>query len=582
MKKFTAVFLACLLLISTLSVVCYAVSESDFYGADDKPFFSEKYLGTVESGYPLYYYEVPSPPWMCEFSHQYGGYIITNYNGNAEKDNGFYLKNEGERIYLSEAFEKGWTDIEEVVSLTKENAPELYNYRIFSVKDAEKLVKERYNDNIKLEYVGIIYAGYYLFYENDLEKALVEWVLDFQFGDYAFRAFGGHTGNVEPEALGLYVMNDGKILNIKEAYEQIPKSAFGDNYDLVNIIKSKKLNYSFTVSRKSDIKETTEPIETTVSTAPAEIPTTEPGEQCTAMIPWIEHETYTIPPTTATVAEPGVTEPEESVPKASPETPKSVYLKLKQKKNKYYELDIFKKLKDGIYLTHQYAGMPSGCYRGYCVDKYIYYICDDEFAAHIYDYKHNKEYKLINAYNKGVISKKNLAKISAILTKADVNGASLNKNEEEIKAGETTPLYQFFAEYGKKKVKISNRKVVKFVTDEKGFVFAGLKKGKATVTIIQKRGKPVSQKIIVKSNPKLRNKKGKKIKVLSVKYGSIAKVYIKGKVKGVNNKYKNTSYAAFVSGKSAKVLKIRGLKRGKTTLKIFVNGYKLKLKVKVK
>jgi hypothetical protein len=311
MKKFTAVFLACLLLISTLSVVCYAVSESDFYGADDKPFFSEKYLGTVESGYPLYYFEIPSPPWMCEFSHQYGGYIITNYNGNAEKDNGFYLKNEGERIYLSEAFEKGWTDIEEVVSLTKENAPELYNYRIFSVKDAEKLVKERYNDNIKLEYVGIIYAGYYLFYENDLEKALVEWELDFEFGDYAFRAFGGHTGNVEPEALGLYVMNDGKILNIKEAYEQIPKSAFGDNYDLVNIIKSKKLNYSFTVSRKSDIKETTEPVETTVTTAPAEIPTKEPGGTTSPA-------SSTAQPTTE-VSETAFTEPASAIPSVTVE-----------------------------------------------------------------------------------------------------------------------------------------------------------------------------------------------------------------------------------------------------------------------
>ena len=40
--------------------------------------------------------------------------------------------------------------------------------------------------------------------------------------------------------------------------------------------------------------------------------------------------------------------------------------------------------------------------------------------------------------------------------------------------------------------------------------------------------------------------------------------------------------AKVTSKKSAKSLKIKGLKKGKTTLKITVNGVKLKLKVKVK
>ena len=454
MKKFTAVLLACLLLISTLSAVCYAVSESDFYGADDKPFFSEKYLGTVESGYPLYYFETPSPPWMCEFSHQYGDYIITNYNGNAEKDNGFYLKNEDERIYLSEAFEKGWTDIEEVVSLTKENAPELYNYRIFSVKDAEKLVKERYNDNINLEYVGIIYAGYYLFYENDLEKALVEWELDFQFGDYAFHAFGGHTGNVEPEALGLYVMNDGKILNIKEAYEQIPASEFCDDlYDLVNIIKSKELNYSFTVSRKSDIKETTEPIETTVTATPAEIPTTEPGGTTSPASSTAQ--------TATEASETAFTEPAEPVKE---HTPSYLYRALKLKAGK-----------------------------------------------------------------------------TAVL---NVSGASLTTSNKKVAL-------------------VKNGKVT------------ALKKGTADITAVVGNIKYIYKTEVV-NNPSISKKS------ISVKKGKTKSVKLIGKAKPVNNKYTNTKTAKIISKRSADKIKIRGLKRGKTTLKIFVNGYKLKLKVKVK
>ena len=55
-----------------------------------------------------------------------------------------------------------------------------------------------------------------------------------------------------------------------------------------------------------------------------------------------------------------------------------------------------------------------------------------------------------------------------------------------------------------------------------------------------------------------------------------------GKDSDVWNKYKNTKKAKIVSKKSSSTIKIRGLKKGKTTLYVFVNGVKLKLKVKIK
>jgi hypothetical protein len=67
-----------------------------------------------------------------------------------------------------------------------------------------------------------------------------------------------------------------------------------------------------------------------------------------------------------------------------------------------------------------------------------------------------------------------------------------------------------------------------------------------------------------------------------VKKGGVKTIKISGKANSVNNKYKNTKYAKIITGKTAKTLKIRGLKRGKTVLKITVNGVKLKLNVKVK
>lgn len=118
----------------------------------------------------------------------------------------------------------------------------------------------------------------------------------------------------------------------------------------------------------------------------------------------------------------------------------------------------------------------------------------------------------------------------------------------------------------------SNKKVA--TVSSKGIIKA-LKKGTAVIKV--KDGINVYQyKLTVKTNPKLAKT------TVTVKKGKTVSVKISGKASGVNISYKNTKYAKITSAKSSKTLKIKGLKKGTTTLKVVVNGVTLKLKVKVK
>jgi hypothetical protein len=124
---------------------------------------------------------------------------------------------------------------------------------------------------------------------------------------------------------------------------------------------------------------------------------------------------------------------------------------------------------------------------------------------------------------------------------------------------------------GKTTYSSSNTKVAK--VDKNGKV-TGVKKGTATITVTN-NGVSKDFKVTVK-NPTLSKKSVKVTKNHTVT------VKIKGKIKGVNNSYVNTKYAKVISSKSASTLKIKGLKKGNTTLKIKVSGVTLKLKVNVK
>lgn len=147
--------------------------------------------------------------------------------------------------------------------------------------------------------------------------------------------------------------------------------------------------------------------------------------------------------------------------------------------------------------------------------------------------------------------------------------AKLSATSASLKAGATKKLKVTGASV--KSWSSSNKKVA---TVKNGKVTA-LKKGTAKITATLKNGKKLTAKIKVTTNPKLSKK------TVKVKVGKTVKVKITGKANGVKLKFKNTKLAKVVSKKTAKTLKIRGLKKGSTTLKITVNGKKLKLKVKV-
>jgi uncharacterized protein YjdB len=149
---------------------------------------------------------------------------------------------------------------------------------------------------------------------------------------------------------------------------------------------------------------------------------------------------------------------------------------------------------------------------------------------------------------------------------------TLSKSSVELKAGRTSTIT--VKNKGDNSVSYSSadKKVAK--VDNNGKVTA-LKKGNTNITVTVGNTK-LTYKVNVTSSPKLNTKS------ITVKKGSAKTVKIIGKAKGVNNKYTNTKYAKITSKKSATTLKINGLKKGSTTLKIEVNGVALKLKVKVK
>ncbi len=155
--------------------------------------------------------------------------------------------------------------------------------------------------------------------------------------------------------------------------------------------------------------------------------------------------------------------------------------------------------------------------------------------------------------------------------KSDTDSPKLSAKSKKLKAGKAFTL----------KVKgtseavtfSSNKKSVASVS-KKGVVTA-LKKGAAKITAKLKSGKKLTCKVSVTSNPKLSPTKVK------VKINKTKKVIISGKAKSVNNKYSKTKIAKVTSKTSASTIKVKGLKKGTTTLKITVNKKVLKLKVTV-
>ncbi|MBR1731128.1 MAG: hypothetical protein IJ725_01675 [Ruminococcus sp.] len=203
----------------------------------------------------------------------------------------------------------------------------------------------------------------------------------------------------------------------------------------------------------------------------------------------------------------------------------------------------------------------------YLIDKYAY--TPDEAPLKIFDGK--EMYEIADAYNKDIIGKTELSEISKLLS-------DFNESKLTFKAGYSNIYLNLGASSFDAKTFTSS--APKIATVKSGKLIA-LTKGTATLTCKPKNGKSYSVKVTVKNNPTI-TKNGKAVSTVTVKKGKTVSVRVNGKAAEINNVYKNTKFAKVISAKSAKVIKIRGLKNGTATLKITVNGKVFKLKVKVK
>ena len=146
----------------------------------------------------------------------------------------------------------------------------------------------------------------------------------------------------------------------------------------------------------------------------------------------------------------------------------------------------------------------------------------------------------------------------------------LNKTSLSLKAG---AAYTLRVKNGKAQRWFSSDTKVAAVKNGK---VTALKKGSAKIYVIINDLFHLVCKVKVTTSPKLSKSS------VTVRKGKTVKVKITGKAAAVKNVYTKTKYAKVVSKTTAKTIKVKGLKKGKTTLKIKVNGVALKLKVKVK
>lgn len=129
-----------------------------------------------------------------------------------------------------------------------------------------------------------------------------------------------------------------------------------------------------------------------------------------------------------------------------------------------------------------------------------------------------------------------------------------------------------------------NGKAVTNCKSTRGKVIAVTKKGKVTVLnkgssyITAKDSEGKKHKIYCESESAPSVKKS-----VTVRKGKWTKLRLKGRVRNFKTTLKSTKYAKFAVKRNSDTLYIRGVKKGKTTLKVKVNGVKtLKIKVKVK
>lgn len=199
----------------------------------------------------------------------------------------------------------------------------------------------------------------------------------------------------------------------------------------------------------------------------------------------------------------------------------------------------------------------------------------------LYVVGNGKAYTLKDAYDKlninmdAVYSLINKTNLHYNFTVVKIAQEKLSATNVSLKSGATKTIKVLNGKV--KSYKVTNNKVAK--VNSKGVVTA-LNKGKTTVIVTLKDGNKLNCKVNVTTAPKLSKP------TVNVKVGKTVKVKALGKAKNialkwtVSNKNVNTSIAKKIS---ASVLNIKGVKKGKTTIKVKVNNVKtLTLKVNVK
>lgn len=199
----------------------------------------------------------------------------------------------------------------------------------------------------------------------------------------------------------------------------------------------------------------------------------------------------------------------------------------------------------------------------------------------LYVVGNGKAYTLKDAYDKlninmdAVYSLINKTNLHYNFTVVKIAQEKLSATNVSLKSGATKTIKVLNGKV--KSYKVTNNKVAK--VNSKGVVTA-LNKGKTTMIVTLKDGNKLNCKVNVTTAPKLSKP------TVNVKVGKTVKVKALGKAKNialkwtVSNKNVNTSIAKKIS---ASVLNIKGVKKGKTTLKVKVNNVKtLTLKVNVK
>ena len=235
--------------------------------------------------------------------------------------------------------------------------------------------------------------------------------------------------------------------------------------------------------------------------------------------------------------------------------------------------DLYYKISD--YYNFSNKNIRMGNYMFNCYQQHTPY------DLGLYVVGNGKAYTLKDAYDKlninmdAVYSLINKTNLHYNFTVVKIAQEKLSATNVSLKSGATKTIKVLNGKV--KSYKVTNNKVAK--VNSKGVVTA-LNKGKTTVIVTLKDGNKLNCKVNVTTAPKLSKS------TVNVKVGKTVKVKALGKAKNialkwtVSNKNVDTSIAKMIS---ASVLNIKGVKKGKATLKVKVNNVKtLTLKVNVK